>query len=89
MVDTFVFAKLKNKTKGKLLWLRSNISNFIGESLDTFVFVFIAFFDPFTGHGVEFVLQLIWPYLTLKLVLSVINTPFVYAGVKWLRGKDK
>jgi len=89
LTDAFVFSKIREKTKGKMLWLRSNLSNFIGETIDTFAFMFIAFFDPFSGHGVGFVLQLIWPYLTLKLILSIINTPFVYAGVKWLRGNSK
>ena len=90
MSDTFVFAKLRESTKGKMLWLRSNISNFIGETIDTFVFMFLAFWDlPWmasTGHDAAFVVALIIPYLTLKLILSVINTPFVYAGVMWLRG---
>ncbi|VVC00708.1 Putative vitamin uptake transporter [uncultured archaeon] len=88
MADAYVFQRVREMTKGKLLWLRSNVSNFIGETIDTFVFMFLAFFDPATGHGAGFVIQLIIPYLALKLVLSVINTPFVYAGVKWLRGSD-
>ncbi|MBI4209929.1 MAG: queuosine precursor transporter [Candidatus Diapherotrites archaeon] len=86
MSDTYIFARLRERTKGKMLWLRSNISNFIGETIDTFVFMFLAFFDPATGRGVSFVIALTLPYLALKFALSVINTPFVYAGVAWLRG---
>lgn len=86
LTDARVFAKMREKSNGKHLWLRSNVSNFVGQIVDTFVFMFLAFFDPWTGRGVFFVLSLIWPYLTLKLILSVINTPFVYAGVRWLRG---
>lgn len=93
MTDTVIFQKIREKTKGKMLWLRSNVSNFIGEAIDTFVFMFIAFYDmPWDapkGHDVGFVIALIIPYLALKVVLSLINTPFVYAGVKWLSGKSK
>ena len=86
LMDARVFGILQEKTKGKMLWLRSNISNFISQTIDTFVFMFLAFYDPATNHDAGFVLALIIPYLTLKLILSVVNTPFVYAGVRFLKG---
>ncbi len=86
LMDARVFNILQEKTKGKMLWLRSNISNFISQTIDTFVFMFLAFYDTATGHDAGFVLALIIPYLALKLILSVANTPFVYAGVRFLRG---
>ncbi|HLC79916.1 MAG TPA: queuosine precursor transporter [archaeon] len=87
--DALVFSKLKENFKGKLLWLRSNVSNFIGQTIDTFVFMFLAFFNFFGllgGYDAAFVVSIALPYLFLKLVLSVFNTPIVYAAVKWLRG---
>ncbi len=87
--DALVFSRLKERLRGKMLWLRSNISNFIGQSIDTFAFMFLAFFNFFglvKGYDAGYVVALSLPYLSLKLALSVINTPFVYAGVKWLRG---
>ncbi len=85
-MDAVVFSYLREKTKGRMLWLRSNVSNIIGQAIDTFVFMFIAFFDPAKGYDVGFVIAIALPYLFLKIVLSFVNTPFVYAGVKWLRG---
>jgi uncharacterized PurR-regulated membrane protein YhhQ (DUF165 family) len=38
------------------------------------------------GYDFWFVVSLALPYLGLKLSLSIINTPFVYAAVKWLKG---
>ncbi|MCR4369066.1 MAG: queuosine precursor transporter [archaeon] len=87
--DAFVFTKLKEKFGGKMLWLRSNISNLVGQTIDTFVFMFLAFFDFFgilAGYPAEYVVALALPYLFLKLVLSFLNTPFVYAAVGWLKG---
>ncbi len=89
LMDARVYSFLHEKTKGKLLWLRSNVSNFISQTIDTFVFMFLAFYDPAKSHDAGFVIALIIPYLTLKLILSVVNTPFVYAGVRFLRGGAK
>ena len=89
--DTYIFSSLREKTKGKMLWLRSNVSNFVSEGVDTVVFMFLAFYDlPWDaakGHDLGFIIALILPYYALKVVLSVINTPFVYAAVRWLKGQ--
>jgi len=87
--DALVFSKLREKLKGKMLWLRSNVSNFIGQTIDTFAFMFLAFFNFFGllgGYDAAYVITLALPYLALKLVLSLVNTPFVYAAVSWLKG---
>ena len=87
-MDALVFSYLRKKTSGKMLWLRSNVSNIIGQVIDTFVFMFIAFYDPSKGYDVNFIIAIAVPYLILKIMLSFVNTPFVYAGVAWLKGKD-
>ncbi len=89
--DALVFSKLREKFRGKMLWLRSNLSNFVGQAIDTFVFMFLAFFNFFgllAGYDAAYVVTIALPYLFLKLILSVVNTPFVYAGVRWLRGNS-
>jgi hypothetical protein len=87
--DALVFTRLKELMKSKFLWFRVNISNFVGQTIDTFCFMFLAFWNFFgliKGYDAFFVISLALPYLGLKLVLSIINTPFVYAAVKWLKG---
>lgn len=87
--DALVFQNLKARFMGRMLWLRSNLSNLVGQTLDTFIFMFLAFFDFFgllKGYSAGYVVTLILPYLFLKLVLSVFNTPFVYWSVDWLKG---
>ena len=88
-MDAMVFSYLRDKTGGKMLWLRSNVSNLVGQIIDTGIFMFIAFYDPSKGYDVNFIIAIAIPYLALKLILSVINTPFVYAGVSWLRGNKE
>ena len=48
--------------------------------------MFLAFFDPAKGYDAGFVVAIALPYLFLKIILSFVNTPFVYAGVRWLKG---
>ena len=87
--DLFVFLKLREKMQGKALWFRNNISNFIAQFLDTAVFITLAFYAVNKGFGdnVAFLWSIILPYWFLKCVMSVIETPFLYAGIRWLRGE--
>jgi uncharacterized integral membrane protein (TIGR00697 family) len=85
--DVFIFSKLRDKMKKKKLWLRNNVSNIIAQLIDTAVFMFLAFYalnKPF-GDNFIFLLSLILPYWLLKCCMSIIETPFVYAGVNWLK----
>lgn len=89
-LDVFIYARLKEKLGNKALWLRNNISNMLSELLDTGVFITLAFysFGQPLSMNVVFLLSLIVPYWLLKCGMSVIETPFVYWGVKWLRKEN-
>lgn len=87
-LDIYVFAKIREKLGTSKLWLRNNLSNFIAQFVDTIIFMTLAFYalnEPF-GENVAFLFSLILPYWLLKCSMSVIETPFVYLGVKWLKG---
>lgn len=89
LLDVAIFHKIKVKTKGKMLWLRSNLSNFISQLLDTFVFASIAFYsfqDGLSGNF-SFIMSIVIPYWLLKCFMSVVETPLTYWGVKWLAKK--
>lgn len=89
-LDVFVFAKIREKLGKKALWFRNNASNFASQFLDTFVFMFLAFysFDKVFSDNFPFLISLIIPYWLLKCFMSIVETPLVYLGVKWLK-KDK
>lgn len=81
-LDVFLFAKIRQKLGKKRLWLRNNASNIISQFVDTTVFMMLAFYAP---GNIGFVWSLILPYWLLKCFMSVIETPFVYLGVSWLK----
>ena len=87
-LDVFIFAKLRQKLGKKGLWLRNNVSNVVSQLIDTTVFMFLAFyaFDKGFSNNVSFLVSLILPYWLLKCFMSVIETPLVYLGIRWLKG---
>ena len=90
-LDVYIFTKVREKLGKKSLWLRVNISNFAAQFVDTVVFMTLAFYafnQPF-GQNAAFLVSLILPYWFLKCFMSVIETPFVYLGVHWLKSGKK
>src|SRR3989339_1348885 len=90
-IDIVIFQKIRERIGKKALWLRSNLSNFISQFIDTFVFMFLAFyaFNKGFGDNFSFLFSLIIPYWLLKCFMSIIETPFVYLAVRWLKGEVK
>lgn len=87
LLDVLIFAKLRDRMRGQGLWLRNNVSNFISFFVDSLVFLTLAFyaFDKGLSDNAVFIIGLLIPYWLLKCSLSIIETPLVYAGVKWLK----
>ena len=96
--DIWAFNFWKQKTKGKYLWLRNNLSTIVSTFIDTTLFMFIAFFgitmtamfDPANSKfTVEYLFTLIIPYWLVKVLFALFDTPFCYLGVRWLKGSKK
>lgn len=87
--DVWAFHFWKEKTKGKFLWLRNNLSTIISQFIDTTVFMFIAFYQLTPKFDFAFIWALILPYYLFKVLFAILDTPLVYLGVKWLKGKEK
>ncbi|MBP6913337.1 MAG: queuosine precursor transporter [Candidatus Levybacteria bacterium] len=87
--DVYIFLKIKKKLGHKALWFRNNISNVIAQLCDTVLFITLAFYalDKPVHDNIIFLSSIILPYWLLKCFASIIETPFVYLGVKWLREK--
>lgn len=86
-LDIWVFAALRRKLGTSKLWFRNNVSNFISQLVDTTVFMTLAFyaFDRSLAMNASFLFSLILPYWLLKCSMSIIETPLVYWGVRWLK----
>lgn len=90
LLDIYIFSKIRQRLGKRALWLRNNVSNFVSQFADTTIFMFLAFYAfnrPF-GDNLSFLFSLILPYWLLKCFMSVIETPFVYLGVNWLRSEE-
>lgn len=86
-LDVYVFSKIRKRFGKKALWFRNNASNIIAQLVDSTVFITLAFYvigRPI-GDNLVFLAGLIIPYWFLKCFMSVIETPLVYIGVKWLK----
>ncbi|HSW98524.1 MAG TPA: queuosine precursor transporter [Candidatus Saccharimonadales bacterium] len=89
LLDVVVFARLRKVLHGKALWLRNNASNFVSQLADSTVFLTLAFyaFGHSFGANASFLLGIIIPYWLVRCALSLVETPLVYLGVWWLKGK--
>jgi queuosine precursor transporter len=72
-LNAFILAKLKIKTKGKLIWLRFVASTFIASGFDSFIFGFIAFFGMMGNRNLLALIITMW---FIKVCIEVIGLPF-------------
>jgi uncharacterized integral membrane protein (TIGR00697 family) len=78
-IDVSIFWLLRDKTGGKMIWLRSTGSTIISQLVDTFVVLGIAFWLPGKMTTAVFLNAAITGY-TFKLIIAVALTPLIYLG---------
>lgn len=84
--DVWAFELWKRITGGKMLWLRNNASTMVSQLIDTIVFMLIAFWRVGDHFTLGYVLgSMVPPYYLLKVLMALLDTPFVYLGVRILR----
>ena len=86
--DVFVFHAIGEFTQGNHLWLRNIGSTASSQLLDTVIFIGIGFvvFGDVTLSGA---LALVIGQYLLKLLIALVDTPFVYAVVAFARGREQ
>ncbi len=85
-IDISIFLQFKKLNKGKMLWLRNNLSTMTSQFIDTVIFMFIAFYHLTPKFTAAYVFSLIIPpYWLFKVLFALIDTPpLCYVGVKWM-----
>lgn len=78
-IDVSIFWLLRDKTGGKMIWLRSTGSTIISQLIDTFVVLGIAFWLPGKMTTSVFLNAALTGY-TFKLVIAIVLTPLIYVG---------
>lgn len=93
--DVFFFHWLRTRTAGAHLWFRNILSTATSQAIDTVIFVSLGFFIAPQVLGIgpvlpgDILLQLIVGQYILKLLIVLVDTPFVYAIVHLVRTYER
>lgn len=79
LVDVYIFWMFRNRTGGKLIWLRATGSTVVSQLIDTFVVQYVGFVLPGKWKFEEFVRNASWGY-TFKLLVALCLIPLIYLG---------
>ncbi|MFQ6077574.1 MAG: queuosine precursor transporter [Thermodesulfobacteriota bacterium] len=77
--DVWAFHVWRKLTAGRHLWLRNTASTVVSQFIDTLIFITIAF------YGTMPVFALIKGQYFIKLLIALLDTPFVYLVVMLIR----
>jgi uncharacterized integral membrane protein (TIGR00697 family) len=78
--DVWIFHVIKKKTHGKHLWLRNNLSTILSQLIDTSIYGLVVWWGI-----VDFAtaIQLAMAKYVFKVLIAIIDTPFIYAARNW------
>ena len=88
--DVIVFHGIREMTDGAFLWLRNIVSTATSQAIDTVIFVGVAFYVAPTVLGIgqalptNVLVSLVAGQYLLKLLIAIVDTPFVYVVVALL-----
>ena len=81
--NSWIMERIKEKTKGRRLWVRTIGSSIIGYIFDTVPFVLIAFAGVMTARDIMLMIAL--QYLMKLGIEAFFGTPMAYAAISLLR----
>ena len=81
-VNSYVLAKMKVKTKGRFLWMRTIGSTIVGQGADTLIFYPLAFWGTWTPQLLGAVMI---SNFCVKVGVEVVLTPVTYLIVGFLK----
>ena len=83
--DIWAFHFIRQKTQGRFLWLRNNLSTWVSQLIDSILFSFLAFLilpqlisDSTNALQFGTVVQIVISTYLLKILVAAIDTPFIY-----------
>lgn len=85
-LNSMVLSRLKVKTNGRFLWMRTILSTVVGEGADTVIFIGIAFGGtvPLSVLTSMMAAQYFW-----KVGYEVLLTPVTYLVVRWVKCREQ
>jgi queuosine precursor transporter len=82
--NSYVLAKMKIRTRGRFLWMRTIGSTIVGEGVDSLVFYPLAFLRA-PGWTDQLVLQVLVGNYFAKVAWETVATPLTYRIVNFLK----
>ena len=82
LCNSYVMAKMKLLTAGRLLWARTIGSTIVGEGVDSLIFYPVAFYGVWSN---ELLLEVLLANYALKVAWEAVNTPVTYQIVNFLK----
>jgi len=80
--NAWTLVLIKRGTGGKWLWMRTIGSTIVGETLDSALFITIAFWGTVPGGTIP--IMILWQ-ASFKIIYEAIATPLTYVVVNWVR----
>ncbi len=80
--NSFVMAKMKIITKGKMLWTRTIGSTAVGQLVDTIIVMIVGFGGTMSW---DLIFSLIWSGYVVKVCYEAVATPVTYLVVNALK----
>ena len=78
-----VMEHIKQKTKGRKLWVRTIGSSMVGYLFDSIPFVVIGFAGTVSTH--DLMMMIIFQYFSKLIIESLFGTPLAYAVIGWIK----
>lgn len=79
LIDVSIFHFVKNRTGGKMIWLRSTGSTLISQLFDSFIVLGIAFWMTGKMTTEIFIASALTGYF-VKMIIAIVLTPLIYLG---------
>lgn len=83
--NSFVMAKMKVITKGRMLWTRTIGSTIVGQGFDSLLFYPIAFAGTWESSTLIKIAIFNWIF---KVLVEVVMTPITYLICNWLKKSE-
>ena len=81
--NAWVMEKIKERMKGRRLWVRTIGSSMVGYLFDTLPFVLISFAGVVSTR--ELIMMLLFQYFGKLIIEATMGTPMAYAAIHWLK----
>ncbi len=86
-LDILIYQWIKDKTKGRHLWLRQNISTFISGIIDNLLFSILAWIilnpEPLTLYSA--IISYALAGYIIRFIINILGTPILYLSYRFVR----